>query len=77
MKIETYFQYQQIIEIKKGVSIKLTPFFISRFGCSVRLVLCAQTLFDTRRPTSTLTQVVQFSLANSTTTLDSDAVNYW
>ena len=38
--------------------------------------ILVQTLFNTSRLTSTLTQVVQFSFTYSTTTFNSNAVNY-
>ena len=38
--------------------------------------LLVKTLFDTSRLTSALTQVVQFSFTYSTTTFNSNAVNY-
>lgn len=60
---------------KKGVSSTLTPCFSLRFGCGVNALL-VKTLFDTSSLTSTLTQVVQFSFTNSTTTFDRNAVNY-
>src|SRR5699024_3065621 len=44
-------------------------------GCRLSEIL-VKTLFDTSSLTSTLTQVVQFSFTNSTTTFDRNAVNY-
>ncbi len=41
------------------------------------LANAVQTLFDTSSLTSTLTQVVQFSFTNGTTTFNSNAVDYW
>ncbi len=41
------------------------------------LANAVQTLFDTSSLTSTLTQVVQFSFTNGTTTFHSNAVDYW
>ncbi len=51
------------------------PSFLQAFGCCESAFL-VKTLFDTSCFTSTLTQVVQFSFTNSTTTFNSNAVNY-
>lgn len=56
---------------KKGQPIG-QPFLT---GCRLSEIL-VKTLFDTSSLTSTLTQVVQFSFTNSTTTFDRNAVNY-
>ncbi len=58
-------------KIKKGPA--LWPALSVRMS---RKRILVKTLFDTSRLTSALTQVVQFSFTYSTTTFNSNAVNY-
>lgn len=58
-------------KIKKGPALK--PALFVRMS---RKRILVKTLFDTSRLTSALTQVVQFSFTYSTTTFNSNAVNY-
>ncbi|WP_416352669.1 class I SAM-dependent methyltransferase [Edwardsiella ictaluri] len=61
-------------DTKKGLAIWPTPYHLTTFGCSESVVL-VQALFNAGCLTSTLTQVVQFSFTNGTTTFHSDAVD--
>ena len=58
-------------KIKKGPALR--PALFVRMS---RKRILVKTLFDTSRLTSALTQVVQFSFTYSTTTFNSNAVNY-